>query len=373
MRTDTLEYAAPPGSGALGPRLPEWRTFGELQAADLPTPPAIVDGLLRKGEISVLGGASKSFKSWAALDLALAVACGRPWMGRESSQGRVLLVNMELPEWAIRQRLQAIARVRMDQPRDDAILIWTLRGHSVTPDEIRAKLKSANPGSLDCMLIDPAYRLLAGRDENSASDINDLLGKVAGIALDTDAHVILPAHFAKGNASGKDALDRVSGSGVFARFPDSILTLTRHEEENAFTLESVLRTFPPASPVVVRWEHPVFGLDDTLDPTRLKQPSVGRKQKYDSTALAALLKDGRLSSQEWHEKAEERFDMPRKTFTDYRDRLVRKAKVIKSATSDEFYLPEETPPVTADPAAEMPASVPANSADSEPARGGEIL
>lgn len=327
------------GSDCAGSAGPAWRTIGELLALDLPTPPPVVDGLLRRGEVGVIGGASKSFKSWVALDLALGVACGRPWMGRACGRGRVLLVNLELPEWAVRNRLRSIASARGDSPAPDSIAVWTLRGLNSTAADLRSRISEHRIEDLALVIVDPVYRLLAGRDENSASDIGDLLGKLAGIALDTGAHVLLPAHFAKGNASSKDAQDRVSGSGVFARFPDSLLTLTRHEEDGAFAVESVLRTFPPASPVTVRWQHPVFVIDDALDPTRLKQPTTGRRKEYDSHKLAGLLRGGPLTSPEWGRRAEADLGMPPRTFRDYRDRLIAQRGVIKSATSDTYYLP----------------------------------
>jgi hypothetical protein len=318
-----------------------WRTLDELEALPLPTPPAVVDGLLRRGEVGVFGGGSKSFKSWLAMDLCLAVACGRSFLGRQTTQGRVLLVNLELPEWALRKRIRDIRHARSDKPASDALLPWTLRGQRATADGIRKAIASRPPDDLALVVVDPVYKLLQGRDENSAGDIGQLFETIAGIAADTGAALLLPAHFAKGNAAGKEAMDRVSGSGVFARFPDSLLTMTRHEEEDAFTLEAILRTFPPAPAAVVRWQHPVFSVDASLDPARLKQAAGGRPSKYDPDKLAGLLGKGPLSSSEWAERAKERFEIPRKTFTDYRDRLVDQGQVVKSSTSDTYYLPKK--------------------------------
>ena len=39
---------------------------------------------------------------------------------------------------------------------------------------------------------------------------------------------------------------------LFARDPDAILTLTKHEEEGAFTVEPILRNHAPIKPFVVR-------------------------------------------------------------------------------------------------------------------------
>jgi len=71
------------------------------------------------------------------------------------------------------------------------------------------------------------------------------------LAVTTGAAVALAGHFSKGNASAKESIDRISGSGVLARDPDSLITFTRHEEQDAFTVEMTLRNLAPVEPFVV--------------------------------------------------------------------------------------------------------------------------
>jgi len=85
------------------------------------------------------------------------------------------------------------------------------------------------------------YKLLGAADENSATDITALLNMVESLAMHTGAAIALAGHFAKGNASGKEAIDRISGSGVFARDHDSLVVFTKHEQEGAFVMDLVLR------------------------------------------------------------------------------------------------------------------------------------
>jgi Asp-tRNA(Asn)/Glu-tRNA(Gln) amidotransferase A subunit family amidase len=40
-------------------------------------------------------------------------------------------------------------------------------------------------------------------------------------------------------------MDRISGSGVFARDPDSVLIMTKHEQEDTYTVEATLRNLKP--------------------------------------------------------------------------------------------------------------------------------
>lgn len=193
---------------------PAFDDAAELTEASMPTPPAIVDGLLRRGEKCVIGGASKSFKSWAALDLGLSVSHGMPWLGRETLPGRVLFVNLELPLWCIRKRILDIANARGVRLDAGKLLLWTLRGQRISAEQLLQTLSDRKPSDLALIIVDPAYKLLQGRDENSAGDIAGLLGVFERMTAETGAAVVIPAHFAKGNAAGKESMDRISGSGV---------------------------------------------------------------------------------------------------------------------------------------------------------------
>ncbi len=96
------------------------------------------------------------------------------------------------------------------------------------------------------------------------------MNDIERLAVKTGAAVAFAAHYSKGNQAAKEAIDRVSGSGVFARDPDSLLMFTKHQEADCFTVEATLRNFPPLDPFVVRWEYPLFHRDSELDPTNLK-------------------------------------------------------------------------------------------------------
>src|SRR5205085_6600528 len=97
------------------------------------------------------------------------------------------------------------------------------------------------------------------------------------------------------------SIDRISGSGVFARDPDSILIFTRHEEENAFTVDATLRNLAPIDPFVVRWDFPLMRPDAALDPTKLKQPK-GRTKTHDDDEVFELLGNKGFSATDWEKK-----------------------------------------------------------------------
>lgn len=108
--TDQLDIAV--DLGVVPPLLPEIQFLRDF-VANVPTPPPqLIDGILHQGCKMVLGGTSKSNKSWCLLDLAMSVASGQPWWGRACAKVPVVYVNFELHPWAIGQRLNALAGAR---------------------------------------------------------------------------------------------------------------------------------------------------------------------------------------------------------------------------------------------------------------------
>jgi len=295
--------------------LPEWTDARSFIASPLPAPPQILEGVLHQGCKLVVGGASKARKSWLLLDLALSVSCGARWLNFATTRARVLFVNFELPRWAIHHRLKTIASAK-DLTIPDTLAVWNLRGYSAPYEMLLPRLaKRMKHEEFGLAILDPSYKLLGQADENSARDITGLLNALERITVETEAALAFASHFAKGNASNKEPMDRISGSGVFARDPDSILVLTALQEENAYALESVLRTLPPVKPFAVRWEYPLMRPAPDLDPAALRKP--GPKPTHHLTNLLQFIsdstKDQPVSVSEWANRA----DMARATLRDY--------------------------------------------------------
>jgi hypothetical protein len=96
------------------------------------------------------------------------------------------------------------------------------------------------------------------------------------LAHESNAAVVVAAHFAKGNAALKDALDRIVGSGVMARDPDAMLLLTPHAEPDAHTVSFILRDHKERPEFVVKWQYPLMEREFSLDPKNLKKSDMNR-------------------------------------------------------------------------------------------------
>ena len=254
--------------------LPEIEDGAGLVAQEIALPPVLIDGLLHLGSKMVIGGGSKSFKTWTLLDLAISVATGENWWGKTTQPGRVLYVNLELarPHFALRLKTVLAKRGLVLKPGEANV--WNLRGYGADLTLLKPRmLDKINCGEYSLIILDPIYKCLGNRDENKAGDIATLMNELEALAVESGAAVAFGAHFSKGNQSGKDSIDRIGGSGVFARDPDAILVMTRHEQDDAYVIESTLRNFPPLQPFCVRWEYPLMVPAPELNPESLKQSS----------------------------------------------------------------------------------------------------
>lgn len=88
--------------------LPDIEDTVDFLRMNVAKPKVLVKGLLHQGSKMIIGSGSKSYKTWTLLDLAMSVACGVPWLGLETTKGKVLYLNFELKPASIKSRIEAI-------------------------------------------------------------------------------------------------------------------------------------------------------------------------------------------------------------------------------------------------------------------------
>ncbi|MEG2533492.1 MAG: AAA family ATPase, partial [Gordonibacter sp.] len=226
----------------------DWREWLEEQNDDLPDPesladvwndlpelsPPLIDRVLRQGHKMMLGGPSKAGKSFALIELCIALAEGHQWLGFDCAQGRVLYVNLELDRASCLHRFKDVYKALGIKPANVAnIDVWNLRGKSkpmdkLAPSLIRRSLKTRPIA----VVIDPIYKVITG-DENSADQMAAFCNQFDKVANELGCAVIYCHHHSKGTQGAKRSMDRVSGSGVFARDPDALLDMIELEQTDA--------------------------------------------------------------------------------------------------------------------------------------------
>lgn len=284
-------------SGKTGP-WKDWQRKSVWQAVDNPKPQRqiVIDGLVRRGEVVNIVASTKIGKSWLALLLAFCVALGRAWLGRKTTQGRVLLIDNELYDDTIENRCSAIARQGGFEDTGVPFEYLDLRGRAAGIYEVRDYLLSEfSPGDLTMIVLDAKYRFFSGKmQENSNDDQTTFHNIVDNLARSLDCVIVLVHHSTKGDQSQKDVTDIGAGGGSQSRTVDTHLALIPHNDSkngDLFVLDGKVRTFAPGSlPMTLRWEWPLWTAEHSVEPVRKEAQSGGerRQAQKDKKALSEL-------------------------------------------------------------------------------------
>lgn len=264
----------------------EWMQWYKSQLDDLPEcvelkdvfydPPELapvqIDGILRRGHKMLIAGPSKAGKTFLEIELAIATAEGTTWCGYQCRQGRVLFINFEVDEASFIHRIKDVYEGMNVKPDNlDNIVTLNLRGISRPLDKLAPILVNRiKKTKVDMVILDPIYKVIIG-DENSASDMANFCNQFDYICNETGVSMVYCHHHSKGNKSNMNAMDRASGSGVFARDPDAILDLLEVKtpldvyindpQTTAWKLEFTLREFAKPQPTYMYFTYPVHTID----------------------------------------------------------------------------------------------------------------
>jgi RecA-family ATPase len=234
----------------------EWERWADSEEDDLPDerdcsdwddPPRLQPlligdeehGLLRRGQKMIVTGDSKMGKSYLLIDLAEAVATGGRWLGWETGCGRpghVLYVNLEIEAEEFRDRLHRVWDDRHEGDLADLrrnLMTWPMRGHArelreLAPLLVRRVLRYGPSGTFALVIIDPVYKVNGG-DDNDPTKVSAFTNAVDAIIEQCGCSVAYAHHHPKGTAGQKKSMDRMSGTGVYARDADVMVDLTAIE------------------------------------------------------------------------------------------------------------------------------------------------
>ena len=225
---------------------------------DTEPPPTrfILDGTIEGGDKGSIIAKSKERKSFFALQLAICVAAGRPFLCWDVPRRcRVLLVQFEIKATHFQRRFRFMTGALGFNKLNlgDRLAVVNARGWGHTGPGAVAEIGTmAKRHKAELIVIDPYYKIAEG-DENAARDMKPTLAAFDRLA-ETGAAVLYVHHDAKGDAGARAIQDRGAGSGVTGRDDDFRFVLCPHDsEQGGAVLETMRRNFKPQDPVTIRW------------------------------------------------------------------------------------------------------------------------
>ena len=230
-------------------------------------PPPVIHGIVRQGSVMLLGGASKSRKSWLALALSLAVRTGDRFLGFRTEQAKVRYLDFELKERTGRARY-SLARLGLTEDEeiqreiDSGFFYHSLRCHPTEEGRLagigewmKATAAAGEVWILDC--LQPVLEV----DQNDALAVRRELGPLLAAAAQTGAVLVIVDHYNKSSMS--QGMNRVSGSVAKVAAVDTIITLTPAPKmDGVIEVDFDLREDPPVDGrVLVKFNGRTHGFD----------------------------------------------------------------------------------------------------------------
>lgn len=187
-----------------------------------PRPKWLIQDILIEATAAVLSGDSQSFKTFSALDMALSVATGTPWHGKDVQRGAVVYIAAE-GGWTLRDRLEAWETARGVTVSDDVFHLLELPvafGDPATVAQFCDFIKGRAPRFV---VIDTLSACAEGLKENASEDMATFIRHMKATATATGAAAAVIHH----NNKGGDLRGAVS----LKNDADTHLTFARSGEE----------------------------------------------------------------------------------------------------------------------------------------------
>lgn len=293
-------------------RTSQWRNAADLEGLPVPEREWLVPDLIPARNVTLLYGDGGTGKSLLALQLAVAVALGRSWIGQPVKAGKALFPSAEDEEAELHRRLADIVRhegARLADLRnltfrslagEDAMLarLGALAGPLVASDlytEVEALLEAERPALL---VLDTLADMFPG-NENDKAQARAFVGMLKRLAIKHDCAVVMLAH---PSLSGMSTGNGTSGNVAWSGSARSRLYLERiaSEGHEADPDARVLRTMkanygPKGGELRITWKAGVFVADAT--PDSLDRMAAGAKaERVFLRLLADFTAQGRYVS-----------------------------------------------------------------------------
>ncbi len=327
---------------------PQFELFSLDDLELLPRPEWLVQNILVEGTTSIISADSGSFKSFVALDLALCIATGTPFHGRDAKAGNVVYVAPE-GFYTIRDRATAwLLSHGLERPKNFHILRAPVAiAEAGTVHAFADELAKFNPAFI---VLDTLSQCALGLNENSNDEMARFVAGMMQLGTRSGAHVCAVHHNAKaGGFRGASAIHANVDARISLERPEGDATNTvfvRCEKQRGkpfapFALRGEEIVLPYPDEYGEEITSLVFQLAGAADIPTVKHPKTKQADKtaarllevFDKVALEGAQWGG-VKVGFWKEAVEEA-DPPiceERTFWKYRKSLEKSGEIEECGT-----------------------------------------
>ena len=243
--------------------------FTPVDELEFTEPEFLVSGLVEKGALALLFGDPGCGKSFIAADLALSVAAGVPFHGRDTNPGAVFFIAGE-GHSGLARRFHAWSKAR-EVPLSGLPLFKSNRAAAFLDKESAQEVTSAaealaaSHGEPQLIVIDTVARNFGAGDENSTQDMGAFVAAMDDLKARWPGCVVMLVHHSghadKSRARGAMALKGALDAEFRAAKEDETITLSCTKMKDAapppdthFRLDTVVLSDRAESAVLVETE-----------------------------------------------------------------------------------------------------------------------
>jgi RecA-family ATPase len=232
-----------------------YETFTFVEMARMERFKWLIRGLIQEQTTSILSADGGSFKTFIALVMALCIATGLPFYGREVKQGNVVYIAAE-GFYTLYERALAWAQEHGIELPENFIILRVPVNLSDTSAVLRlvATVKKHAP---DFIVLDTLSQNATGLNENSNDEMARFIAGMAQVGRELSAHVATVHHNAKATGAFR-------GAGAIKNNVDTHITLDRPEndEENTVFVRCEKQRGKPFEAFTLRGREVELPLED---------------------------------------------------------------------------------------------------------------
>lgn len=208
----------------------------DLQFLNFDTARWHVQDYVPEGGIVLFAGKRAAFKSWAALEMAVCMAAGRPLFGKFPCETSpyVLYIDEENGLRVVKQRIDTIKKgLNISVPLEKMCILSGEGFRFDVPGSV-AWLESFLEKHSPCVIFVDTFRRTHSADDNDATETNAILHDIVkGLASKYGATFVLLHHMRKGNGKEpNDLMDEMRGSSEVANIADVVLINSKPSRTN---------------------------------------------------------------------------------------------------------------------------------------------
>lgn len=266
----------------------KWKlhTLEELLADETPIPPDVVDGFITGASAILFSGPGGDGKSYEMLDMAMCVSRGVPWLGLDTQQTNVLIIDLENRLVRIRERVKM---VMAGHTLTKCPPIYIAFGLDLRFDNDNVALEIADMAfrcEAKLIILDSLVDFLGEVDENSNPEMGQVAERIRRIVEYTSGSLVAIHHTPKNNSA--------TPRGATALRNGVDVNILNSREGNTVTMTQDKNRCGPERTVVARLNW----MDDekfNLDPVGLRTGRETKPPDPDEAAILRVLEDG-----QWH-------------------------------------------------------------------------